>query len=382
MTTQNSIPPPDLTDVDRAIIFQILDAELNSVILYSLLIGIYTGIVAVTLRNIYMNKSQPIRRVMVLIVVLLHTMTIFNFASCWAYIDSMFIDNGWNFWTIHLSYSSPSVIVEVGMGATGAVCTILADSTMIWRCWMVWGRRWLAILLPTFVLIAAIVFKIIGTYELYNNTVNNYALAFTLYSSLVLAMTLWCTLLIIYRIVSVARAGRETGGGLGAYRNIIEVLVESSVLYSAFLILYVVFNARDPFVLAYFDVLAGIARGIAPTLLVGRVAAGHSRPDDSWRGSVISGSIRFGTHSGGQLSLYSATSDDLEAQRQRDGEYNHHIAAESQGDTVGSDSFVHEDGPRSQREGDNEYGHFVFKSPQDGAVCIDLQSVIQGRVPS
>ncbi|PBK59299.1 hypothetical protein ARMSODRAFT_1027499 [Armillaria solidipes] len=382
MATQNSIPPPDLTDGDMAIIFQILDAELNSVIFYSLLSGIYTGIVAVTLRNIYMNKSQPIRRVMVLIVVLLHTVTIFNFASCWAYVDSMFIDNGWNFWTVHLSYSSPSVIVEVGMGTTGVVCTILADSTMILRCWMVWGRRWLPVLLPIFVLIAAIVFKIIGTCEVYNNAVNNYALGFTLYSSFVLATTLWCTLLIIYRIVSVARAGR--GGGLRAYRNIIEVLVESSALYSAFLILYVVFNARDPFALAYFDVLAGIARGVAPTLLIGRVAAGHSRPDDSWNGSVISGSLRFGTRSGARPSpsqLDSAMSDDLEAQRQRDGEYDHHIPAESQGD-MGNDSIVHEDDPRSQREGDDEYGHFMFKGPQDGPICIDLQSIIQGRVPS
>ncbi len=41
MATQNSIPLPDLTDVDKAIIFQILDAELNSVIFYSLLSGEY-----------------------------------------------------------------------------------------------------------------------------------------------------------------------------------------------------------------------------------------------------------------------------------------------------------------------------------------------------
>ncbi len=78
-----------------------------------------------------MNKSQSIRRVMVLFVVLLHTMTIFNFASCWAYVDSMFIDNGWNFWTVHLAYTSPSVVVEVGMSATGAVCALLADSTIV-----------------------------------------------------------------------------------------------------------------------------------------------------------------------------------------------------------------------------------------------------------
>ncbi len=127
-------------------------------------------------------------------------------------------------------------------------------------------------------------------------------------------------------------------------------------------------------------------QGVAPTLLIGRVAAGHSRPDDSWKGSVISGSLHFGTRSGAQPSqsqLDSGMSDDLEAQRrQRNGEYDHHILADSQGD-MGSDNFVHEDDSSgSQHEGDDEYGHFMFKGPQDGAICIDLQSVIQGRVPS
>ncbi|KAK0222595.1 hypothetical protein EDD85DRAFT_861724 [Armillaria nabsnona] len=331
-----SIPPPDFTEADKVFVFRILDAELNSVILYSLLSGVYTGIVAMTLKSVYMNKSQPIRRAMAIIVVLLLTATIFNFALTWAYVDSMFIDNGWNFWTVHLAYISPSVALEMGMGTTGAVCTILADSTMILRCWMVWGRRRLPVFLPIFVLIAAIVFKITGTYSLYAGPTNYYLLSFTLYSSFVLVTTWWCTLLIIYRIVTVARAGKEIGGGLRAYRHIIEILVESSALYSVFLVLYVIIHTRGtPGMISYFDVLAGIARGIAPTLLVGRVAAGHSRPDDSWKGSVISGSIRFGTRSGGQLpssQLDSAMSNDLEAQRQRDGEYNHCIQTESQGD--------------------------------------------------
>ncbi|PBK93536.1 hypothetical protein ARMGADRAFT_127294 [Armillaria gallica] len=275
MASQTSLPPPDLTDADKATVFQILDATLNSMMLYSLLsgayvhssrfrsltmrVGIFTGIVAVILGNISMNKTQPIRRAMVLVVVLLHIMTIVNFGLDWAYTDSMFIGNGSNFWTEYLFFSGSNMALEVGMGATSAVCTILADFTMILRCWMVWGRRWPPVLLPILFLIAAIVFKIIGTYKLYTNPIN-YSLGFTLYSIFVLATTLWCTLLIIYRIVSVARTGRETGGGLRAYRYIIEVLVESSALYSAFLILYVVFDARDPAELAYFDVLAGIAR--------------------------------------------------------------------------------------------------------------------------
>ncbi len=34
-----------------------------------------------------------------------------------------------------------------------------------------------------------------------------------------------------------------------------------------------------------------------PTILVGRVAAGHARPDDSWSDNTTASSIRFRNHS-------------------------------------------------------------------------------------
>ncbi|SJL13692.1 uncharacterized protein ARMOST_17140 [Armillaria ostoyae] len=79
--------------------------------------------------------------------------------------------------------------------------------------------------------------------------------------------------------------------------------------------------------MGYLDPLASIARGVAPTLLIGRVAAGHARPDDSWKGSVLS-SLHFGGHPEGSKtqnmslqedSLASAILDsDLEVQQERD----------------------------------------------------------------
>ncbi len=88
----------------------------------------------------------------------------------------------------------------------------------------------------------------------------DYPLYLTLYSSFTLATTLWCTSIIIYRIVTIARATGEAGGGLRAYRHVLEILVESSALYSIFLILCTAFFARNSIILGYFDVLAGIAR--------------------------------------------------------------------------------------------------------------------------
>ncbi|KAK0465883.1 uncharacterized protein EV420DRAFT_1636446 [Desarmillaria tabescens] len=313
MAAQTSIPP-DLSDADRTIIFQSLDTELNSRILYSLLTGLYTGVVAVMLWNIFTNKSRPVGWAIVVVITLLYIVT--------------------NLWTENVFYGSPGVTTIISAGTASAIGTILADSTMIWRCWIVWGRQWVIVLLPILFLLSATAFKIVAT--LLNSC--------SIHPSL-LATTFWCTALIVYRIVTVG--GEAVGGGVRTYRHIIEVLVESSALYSACLILYVGFYARDSYVGPYFDILAGSARGIAPTLLVGRVAAGHARPDDSWQGSVVLGSLRFtfGTHTRGHGSTMS---DDPEAQREGGNEYGHPIlSAESRGNGLDAQQDRPEDDPNT-----------------------------------
>ncbi|KAK0434391.1 uncharacterized protein EV420DRAFT_1282588, partial [Desarmillaria tabescens] len=201
----------------------------------------------------------------------------------------------------------------------------------IWYCWMVWGRRWSVVLLPIFLLVSAIGMyptfyagsKIMEIYYEYFNVFGSMDVFLVLYISFTLATTLSCTLLIIYRIVTVAGVRRGADGRLRVYRRFIEVLVESSTFYSISLILFLAFSIRDSWELYYFDVIAGIAKGIAPTLLVGRITAGHrAHPDDSWQGSVIaSGSIRSQLQGRNRTSfqhdLTSSMFDgDLEAQRE------------------------------------------------------------------
>ncbi len=190
-------------------------------------------------------------------------------------------------------------------------------------------------------------FKIIAISRRYAPP-DGYMLGYVLCSSFALALTLWCTLLIIYRIVhTVARSGR-----LGAYRHVIEILVESSALYAISLILFVAFYARNDATLYYFDALSAITRvhfhsshvlashrhfqGIAPTLLVGRVAAGHARSDESWQEGIIS-TLRFATDSGdrhSQQDAMTARSDDFEAQRDMDDASERYMLEGSQEDTV------------------------------------------------
>ncbi|KAK0459015.1 uncharacterized protein EV420DRAFT_345806 [Desarmillaria tabescens] len=310
----------DFSDDDKAVLFQYLDATLNSRILYALLHGVYTGILAATLWNIFINKYWPIRRAMVLVIILLHALTTISFAASWSYIHSLFIENGQSFWTIFMKMTDGTTQAAYWeLGITASLSTILTDSYMIWCCWMVWGRWWPVVLLPILSLVSATVLRIIDIYHEYSNIHNE--VFPMLYISFVLATTLWCSMLIAYRILTITGTRRGVEGRLGVYRRFIEVLVESSALYSISLILNLAFTIRtDNRGGYYFDVIAAIAKGIAPTLLVGRITSGHrARPDDSWQGSVVaSTSIRSQSQDLNRTSSQedSALNRDLEAQRE------------------------------------------------------------------
>ncbi len=82
-----------------------------------------------------------------------------------------------------------------------------------------------------------------------------------LYATFNLATTLLCTLLIIYRILSV---GQVATGGAGArlrtYQHVIEVLVESSAFYSVCLVTFVACYASNNWGEDYADKIATISR--------------------------------------------------------------------------------------------------------------------------
>ncbi len=103
--------------------------------------------------------------------------------------------------------------------------------------------------------------KILIIYEDYDYGSTRVNIIFpSLYPAFILATTLWCTLLIIYRILTIAGVKRGAGGRLRLYHRCIEVLVESSALYSISLIVYLAFDISNSFGGYYLDAIAGIAR--------------------------------------------------------------------------------------------------------------------------
>ncbi|KAK0221208.1 hypothetical protein EDD85DRAFT_941590 [Armillaria nabsnona] len=298
---------PELTDSQIKDIFVNRDTQFNRVILAALLYGIYTGVVAVTLwavasRNRDRNYRRP--HFLVFIILLLYILAIFNIYYEWAGDILIFITNGTKFWDGYTSSLAPPILLTSGIGAI--LSTNLADTTLIWRCWIVWGRSWRVVLVPIACTAMATASRGIVTYystfgpikslppqAIYLENIVNWAV---LYSSLILATLLWCTILIVYRILRVG----GTAGTMGVYRRVIEMLVESALLYSAVIVILLVFEVRNQGAAAYVEEFAIAIRGIAPTILVGRVAAGHARPDDSWSENTTSSSLRFRSNSSSQ----------------------------------------------------------------------------------
>ncbi|PBK81508.1 hypothetical protein ARMGADRAFT_1039300 [Armillaria gallica] len=285
MATQADIPL-DLTDTSKALIFQSLDTLLNSRILFVQLYGMYTGILTVTLWNIFINKCWPIRQVMVVVVILLYALITVDFATNMSYTCPAFIDNGNSFWTVYLKLSGKAQAAFWVESITASMSTIITDLYML----IIVPPQDLVLLdrlgatlaycsasntFPNFC--NCIVSKVIEIYQSYFSVSTEAFKIPVLYISSILMTTLW-----------------RGAGRLRVYHHFIEVLVESSALYSISLILYLALTIHNNDGLYYLDVIVGVMKGIAPTLLIGRFTVGHrARPDNSWQGSVIgSASIR------------------------------------------------------------------------------------------
>ncbi|KAK0468874.1 hypothetical protein IW261DRAFT_1517300 [Armillaria novae-zelandiae] len=301
---------PELTDSQIKDIVTNMDIGVNTIILDAFLYGIYTGVVAVTLcavasRNNGMNHRRS--HLFVAIILLLYLLEGFGLFNNWVLCITVYTTLAWtSVWeTFILSNDSIPTAVALATRVTESLSSVLADTTMIWRCWIVWGRSWCVVLVPIACTTLATASRGIVAYYGYFEPSDmppraaylEKAVSWVmLYSSFTMATWLWCTIFIIYRILQMG----GTVGRMHIYQRVIEMLVESAFLYSVVTVVLLVFEGHNDIASAYIGDLAIVMRGMMPTILVGRIAAGHARPNDSWSDSTPGSSIRFGNHSTSQ----------------------------------------------------------------------------------
>ncbi|KAK0457337.1 uncharacterized protein EV420DRAFT_521303 [Desarmillaria tabescens] len=183
----------------------------------------------------------------------------------------------------------------VGFG----INTGIADGITIWRYWIIWGRRWSFVIPPILLFLAQAVcagFAFQGGLHAASTAPGTSLEIFwmMMFISFSLGTTLWCTTLIIYRILTVKKY-TDDSTGTRVYRRVVEILVESASLHAVGLVGCMVLLDINAVASFYPPSLYIAITSISPTLIVARVASGNARPDDDWQASNGASSLRFGS---------------------------------------------------------------------------------------
>uniref|UniRef100_A0A0W0G5V6 Transmembrane protein n=1 Tax=Moniliophthora roreri TaxID=221103 RepID=A0A0W0G5V6_MONRR len=273
-----------MSDLDSdAFVREINEAYFNACNFESLMRGIHIAVLISALSKIYTRRPQRSSHTMAFLIILLFVLSTIHCATFWAYVRRAFIARG------QTAQSTADALNEYPVWFTGTTGVsdanaVLADCIIIWRTWVVWGQNWWIIVVPIISTMLMTAFSIIAIYQTVTSTSFgavgvDYATA--LYSS-TLATTIFCTCAIVYRIVTISKDSNN----LRTYRGVMEVFVESSALYCVAtmfaLIAYVTSGPASEYASAFWTAVTGIA----PTLLVARVASGEARPDDTWAPSA------------------------------------------------------------------------------------------------
>ncbi|KAF8990487.1 hypothetical protein BDZ89DRAFT_1124392 [Hymenopellis radicata] len=317
-----------------------MSTVLHPIILLAFCHGIHTSIFFLALYYI-IESTQPTRKRMTLagIITFLWFANTVILALDWKVVDQLFIAHGTS---LEMEFTFEFGTDDIAMSIAETILRILsvfvADLILVWRCWVLYGGNLKVIAIPGLCVITETVsacIVIVSSVEDANfvgATQINWSLV---YYSMTVATNSLCTILILFRIVRVS----GLGASLKTYRGIIEILVESAAMYAIIYIAVVIAYAYQFYTGAtvataypYPEMISISITGIAPTLIIARVMAGQSRPNDSWtrpslphmRSDVLSSteSLQFASgpnHSTQTTSASTgdATADiDLEAQAQ------------------------------------------------------------------
>ncbi|KAK0186191.1 hypothetical protein F5146DRAFT_1069742 [Armillaria mellea] len=250
------------------LIYQALDGYLNSLCLESLMHGVYTAVLLSGLSNMLFNRRGRNRLFMAAIIAVLYSFETVHLGVRWYWVRQAFIVNGDSRTAIFESFlNSDYQWMWAVSGVFASLNILIADCVLIWRAWVVWDRNYKIVVVP---IIGAILEIIFDGFFLYQDIATwgpdavDWGIAY-------FTMSLITTVLSTFHAVS-----------LRSYRGVIEIVIESAALYAVTLIIFLAFFARDDPRSVYPQAILNTVTGIAPTLIVARVASGRARPDESW----------------------------------------------------------------------------------------------------
>ncbi|KAJ7320720.1 hypothetical protein DFH08DRAFT_1034470 [Mycena albidolilacea] len=296
--------------------FALRDVYLNFTLVQVFGNGLYFVIFFLALYAMIVKRKT--HKVLFIVVVLMYMFATIQTGVHWAIIRNAFITHGISSDDTVNALTGPTFTMVVLPATLLVANTFLADCVLIFRCYAVWNHDWRVIVLPTLSTIGGTVLGILtvvesGNFIKYGGDSNSFVDFARPYFSMCLVTTLLATVLIVFRILWLTRD--PVGTAFSGYRAIVEMVVESALLYSITLIIYIVllFGPDTSNNDGYAQAILIQMTGIAPTLIVARVSFGLARPSSSWQRSSKTAHSRFGSTANVTKQIHFSGNEDLES---------------------------------------------------------------------
>ncbi|PPQ91334.1 hypothetical protein CVT25_003767 [Psilocybe cyanescens] len=285
-----------------------ISANLNSSMLLNFLMGIYTMVYGGTMYLYLFKKPANLNRLIVLSAIsVLYILCSLFFIVQWYYLDWVVVVNGDTresiFWATEDGVEWTWIL---GIFLQNSML-IISDGLLIWRCYHVWGQLFWAISAPLVLLVAECgLFVATTVLSVKFGSATSDANA-TLFDNILTALifvslgtTVISTFTIGYRVHSASRIHHLSSRRL--YDHIVTIITESAAAYSLVLIFEAILAVVPSSIMAgfplreaacYLDVIVTVVSGMAPTVLVARIALTDPNNTDT-SATQISGNLQFG----------------------------------------------------------------------------------------
>ncbi|KAI0317230.1 hypothetical protein OF83DRAFT_1083743 [Amylostereum chailletii] len=243
-------------------------------------------------------SSKPLHRYLFAYVFLMFSLGTIAIFTHLKWVQEFMIDNR-NFPGGPLAYDAK--FYANSLNITGVVCYFImnwmADGLLLYRLFIIWNRRALVVAFPILMYLTSVSLSVVDLITLshpgnsmFTDSAVNFGL---LYWSFSISLNVVVTGLIVSRLLYMRRRLGHDGGRSGkTYIGVSAMLIESAALYSLSAIVFLVgYSLRDPLQFAAEPV--EVIQGIAPLMIILRVANGQAVTDDSTQRSSRSTSTRF-----------------------------------------------------------------------------------------
>ncbi|KDR71435.1 hypothetical protein GALMADRAFT_143712 [Galerina marginata CBS 339.88] len=262
-----------------------ISCSLNSIVMLALLTGIFTMVYIGTM-YLYLNGKGSRQRMVIATTTALTFLGIFQLGLQWYYLKRAVVTNGTIRNDIFVALLEIPAWLDVLLCFSQMLVVVFADALLIWRCFFVWNRSRRVILLPTLLLVAEFLLTfahltLLSLTDTEKITSKDVRLLGHIQVAMLCASftgSMAATLLIAYKIHSVTN---QEFTPRGRFRHVIEIIVQSAVVYSLALLLQLAYNVRAVIATdleqlafafsSYAQPLAFSLTVLVPTIMVARV---------------------------------------------------------------------------------------------------------------